>query len=622
MMLKEPTKKKILLAAALVWFASGSAAAEEEVSVRLQVESRTVYMGESFLVQISVDGIDQAEQPDLSRVQDFTIEYLGGQNNSSQSISIINGKLERVVQRGFVFSYRFTPTKVGTLAIPQAAVKAGGKIYRTTPVTIEVTKPGETDEFKLRIDLSRETCYVGEPVTLDVTWYLRKDIQDFRFTAPLLESADFDFAVPETQVDNSRRYYRIPIGGGEVIAEKGRDMLDGVTYATLEFTIVLIPLHAGSFVIPEFVVACEAASGRVSRRDFFDDFFRDDFFSFRRGDIEKFVVPSNRLGLQVKDLPAEGRPPGFAGHVGEYRITASAEPAEVNIGDPITLSVTLEGPEYLDRIELPPLQGQADLARDFKIPDERADGRVEGRRKIFTQTIRARSEDVTEVPPIRLSYFDTKEERYRTAATDPIPIEVNPTRVVTAGDAEGFEAAPTGAPVERWKEGIAYNFEGRSVLEPQELGIRSITRKPAWIAAIAVPPALYFVLLAGLLLVRRSRRDPEARRSRGAFRRLGQGLREAIELSGRGGDFHEKALESLRVYLGDKLGRSGVTLTALDVERELEARGVPDDVTGNVLDIIHALEAGAYAGSTYGPADPDSMMKRISESAKRLEGAL
>jgi hypothetical protein len=612
----------VLLAAAIAWLACGAAAAQEEVSVRLQVESRTVYMGESFLVQISVDGTDEAEQPDLSQVRDFTIEYGGGQNNSSQSITIINGKLERVVQRGFVFSYRFTPTKVGTLAIPQIEVKAGGKTYRTTPLTIEVTKPGETEDFKLRINLSRGRGYVGEPVTLHVTWYLRRDVENFQFTAPLLQSDDFDFAVPEVQVDNSRRYYRVPIGGGEVIAEKGRGMLNGVTYATLEFSIVLIPRRAGSFEIPELIVACEAASGRVSRRDFFDDFFRDDFFSFRRGNIEKFVVPSNTQSLVVKDLPTEGRPPGFAGHVGEYRITAAAEPTEVNIGDPITLTITLEGPEYLERVELPPLEDQTELVRDFKIPDERADGRIDGGRKIFTQTIRARSEDVTEIPTIRLSYFDTKGERYRTAATDPIPIKVNPTRVVTASDAEGIEAAPAGAPIERWTEGIAYNFEGPTVLEPQELGIGSIIDRPAWIAAVAVPPALYFLLLAGLLIVRRSRSDPEAKRSRGAFRRLDRGLRDALDSSSRGGDFHERALETLRAYLGDKLGRPGATLTALDVERDLRSRGVPQEVTGGIIEIIHALEAGTYAGSSYGSTDSASLAKRITDAARQLERTL
>jgi len=609
--------RALIIAAACL--ACGAAAAREEVSVRLQVESRTVYMGESFLVQISVDGTDAAEQPDLSNVRDFTIEYLGGQNNSSQSITIINGKVERIVQRGFVFSYRFTPTKAGTLAIPQIAVKAGGKSHRTTPLTIEVTKPGETEDFKLRIGLSRDRIYVGEPVILHVTWYLRRDVENFQFTAPLLQSDDFDFAVPEVKIDNSRRYYKVPIGGGEVIAEKGRGMLDGVTYATLEFDIVLIPRRSGTFEIPEFVVACEAATGRVSRRDFFDDFFRDDFFSFRRGGIEKFVVPSNTQSLVVKDLPVEGRPPGFAGHVGEYRVTASAEPTEVNIGDPITLTVTLEGPEYLERVELPPLGDQPDLVRDFKIPDERADGKIEGRRKVFTQTIRARSEDVTEIPPIRLPYFDTKTERYRTAATDPIPIKVNPTRVVTASDAEGIEAAPAGAPVERSTEGIAYNFEGPSVLEPQELGIESILDRPAWIAAVALPPALYVLLLAGLVAVRRGRSDPEARRSRGAFRRLDRSLDAALEASSRGGDFHGKALEALRAYLGDKLGRPGATLTALDVERDLGSRGVPEEVAGDIVEIIHALEAGAYAGSAFGPSDPVSLIDRITGAAKRLE---
>ena len=609
----------IPLAAAITCLACGAVGAKEEVSAVLQVESRTVYMGESFLVQISVDGADEVEQPDLSHVRDFTIEYLGGQNNSSQSITIINGKLERVVQRGFIFSYRFTPAKVGTLVIPQIEVKAGGTTHRTTPLTIEVTKPGETEEFKLRIGLSRPACYVGEPVTLHVTWYLRKDVQDFQFTAPLLQSDDFDFAVPDLRIDNSRRYYRIPIGGGEVIAEKGRGMLNGVTYATLEFDFVLVPRRSGSLEIPEFVVACQAASGRVSRRDFFDDFFRDDFFSFRRGDIEKFVVPSNKLELLVKDLPSEGRPPGFAGHVGEYRITASAEPTEVNIGDPITLTIALEGPEYLERVDLPPLENQAALVRDFKIPDERADGKIDGGRKIFTQTIRARNEEVTEIPPVRFSYFDTKQGRYRTVSTDPIPITVNPTRVVTASDAEGIEAAPAGAPIERWTEGIAYNFEGPGLLEPQELGIRSILDRPVWIAAVALPPALYVLLLAGLIAVRRSRSDTGARRSRGAFRRLGRDLEEALDASSRGGDFHEKALDTLRAYLGDKLGRPGATLTALDVQRELMSRGVPEEITGGIVEIIHALEAGAYAGSAFGPADPASLIGRITETAKRLE---
>ncbi len=596
-----------------------AATAQEEVSVRLQVESRIVYMGESFIVQIVAEGSESVDQPDLSRVEDFSIEYLGGSNNSSQSITIINGKLERVVKRGFIFSYRFTPTRVGTLVIPQINITAAGKSYMTTPLTIEATKPGETEEFKLRIRLSRETCYVGEPVTLDVTWYLRRDVQDFRFTAPLLGSADFDFAAPEVQIDNSRRYYRIPIGGGEVIAEKGRGMLDGVTYATLTFRIAMIPKRPGSFVIPEFVVACESATGRVSRRDFFDDFFRDDFFSFRRGEIQKYVVPSNTLSLVVRDLPTDGRPPGFAGHVGNYRLAASAEPTEVNIGDPITLKVTIDGPDYLDHVNIPRLQDQTLLARDFKIPEERADGTIQGGKKIFTQTIRARSEEIEEIPPIELAYFNTKEGRYRIARTAPIPIKVNPTRVVTASDAEGIEAVPLGAPIEQWREGISFNFEGSPVLEPQEYGILSIVTRPGWLAVILIPPVFYGALLSGLLLIRRRRSDPAAKRARGAFKLLQRRLGEVSKSEARSGDFQEPALDALRGYLGDKLGRTGATLTALDIEEMFGERGVADDLTASLLEIIHALEAGAYAGTSFGPADTQSITKRIVETAKKIE---
>jgi hypothetical protein len=605
--------------AALILLVPRVAPAQGGVTVELQVESRTVYMGESFLVQIVVDGADSADQPDLSGVRDFSVEYLGGSNNSSQSITIINGKLERVVQRGFIFSYRFTPTKIGTLVIPQIAVETGGESYRTTPLTIEVTKPGETEDFKLRIRLSRETCYVGEPVLLDVIWYLRRDVQDFRFTAPLLENSNFDFAAPEVQIDNSKRYYRIPVGGGEVIAEKGRGMLGGVTYATLTVRIAMIPKRSGSFEIPQFIVACESATGRVSRRDFFDDFFRDDFFSFRRGEIKKYVVPSNTLDLLVKDLPAAGRPAGFAGHVGEYRLSASAEPTEVNIGDPITLTITIEGPDYLEHVTMPPLQGQQRLARDFKIPDDRADGTIQGEKKVFTQTIRARSEEITEIPSIELAYFDTKAGQYRVARSNPIPITVSPTRVVTASDAEGLEGATVGAPVEQWKEGIAYNFEGPSVLEPQEYGILSAVTRPVWLSVIVVPPLLYGALLGGVLLVRKRRSDPAAKRARGALRRLQRNLCEAAKKPPEGSDFQEQALEAVRRYLGDKLNRAGATLTALDIERAFAERGVPAGLNGAVQEILHALEAGAYAGSAFGQSDPKTLTARILDAAKELE---
>ena len=184
-------------------------------------------------------------------------------------------------------------------------------------------------------------------------------------------------------------------------------------------------------------MVCEALEGYRKRKSPFGDRFGDDFFSdfFNRGSqgvYRKKVIESNALSLKVLDVPEEGKPENFAGHIGTYRIYAQASPTEVNVGDPITLQVALSGPVYLNHVTLPPLGEQKALSKDFKIPDERAAGKtVGGSKKVFTQTIRAMRQSVDEIPAIELPYFDTETAQYRIAKTEPIPIHVRPTKIVT-----------------------------------------------------------------------------------------------------------------------------------------------------------------------------------------------
>jgi hypothetical protein len=613
----------VILCCAVILGVCPYAARAQEIDVRLEVESRDVYMGESFIMQININGSTDAVPPDVSSLDGFSTEYLGGSNNSSQSISIINGRMQRTVTKAFIFSYRLTPGRPGRLTIPALSVEVEGRTFSTQPVTIAVRRPSETEDFKLRMRLSKETCYVGEPVVLTVTWYLRRDVDNFRFTAPFFDNDAFTFADPEIKIDPSKKYYRIKMGDSEAIAVKGEGILKGETYATLQFSRALIPGEAGTFILPEIIVECDAVVGSRTGRDFFDGFFRDDFFRMRRDRLKKYVVPSNKLSLSVTELPTEGRPPGFAGHVGEYRISATAEPSEVSVGDPITLSVIIEGPDYLGSIDLPPLLNQKDLTSDFRIPDERADGRIEGRKKIFTQTIRALSEGVTEIPPIRLVYFDTKKVSYETAYSDPIPITVKATRVVTAQDAEGLETGPAGTPVEMWKEGIAYNYEGPEVVIPQDFGISSALGDPIRLGALVVPPIIYFVLLAGIALVRSRRSDPEARRARGALKRLSGRL----ETIGGKGDLSQAELcgeimEALREYLGDKLRRPGATLTAHDVEKIMKERGADTEAVDAVRSVLATCEAGAYAGGLSSAEDRVNLVQRVRDAANRMEKIL
>jgi hypothetical protein len=595
-------------------------AAAQDVTVQAYVESETVYMGQTFVYQIVVDGTDNATPPDAAAFgPDFSAQFLGGQNSSSQSISVINGKMERQVQRRYVMQFNLTPKRKGRLAIPAVPVKVKGQTFNANTVTVGVDTPVETQDFKLRMSLSRSSCYVGEPVILTVTWYIGRAVEEFAFSMPVLGSADFAIETPEVKIDQAKRdyYYRMPLGGQEVIAEKGAGTLDGRNYTTISFRKALFPKRAGTLAIPEMSVQCAAASGNPGGRDFFSD----NFFGAPRGAMKKYVIPSNTLSLAVKQLPQEGRPAGFAGLVGEYNISASASPLDVSVGDPITLKVTLSGPDYLGNVDLPPLAGQAELATYFKIPDERADGKVAGKSKIFTQTIRAKNESVKEIPPVRLSYFDTKKGRYEIASTAPIPIVVHPTKMVTAVDAEGVSSGPMGSALEGWKEGIAYNYEGPEVLASQQFGLVSALESPPWLAALLLPLAAYVALLSTTVARRRREADTEGRAARSAFRRLKRRLETIRKQGVSGAPLCEQVLGAMRDYLGDKFSAAGSTLTTGDVVKILEERGAPAEAIHAMRGIMSSCEAGAYAGDHSPAADREAFVKRALEAARILERA-
>ncbi len=581
------------------------------------------FVGQPFVFQIQVSGSEHPEQPDLSHVTDFDVAYRGGQQNSSRSVTIINGRVTEDVREGYVFSYELTPKRQGRLVIPSITVISDGRSTQTDPVVINARKPVETEDFKLRLTLSKDHCYVGEPVILTVTWYIGKDVKDYRFTLPLLNDDTFRFADPAVDRHSGNKLYRIPIGDHEAIGVQGVGRVEGKEYATITFEKVLIPVTSGDVTIEPATVACSALTGYERRRSFFDDdFFGNDFFGIgRRGVYKTVVVPSNALTLKVSDLPSKGRPANFAGHVGEYKIKASATPTDVNVGDPITLTLSLTGPDYLEHVDLPPLGEQFSLTRDFKVPKERATGEVSGGTKIFTQTVRALRPDVTEIPPIELPYFDTATETYRVARSEPIPIEVHETRVVTALDAEGVQAVSSpGSEIETWTKGIAFNYEDMDVLETQRLRPLSWFRSPLCFWFILGPPLCYVLLFTAVGLVRKRNADPKKTRAKKAFGRLSRSLKEA---QGAPSTAHTCDLvqDAFRHYLGDKLSIPKGAITFHDVKEVLASRGLDQGTLDRLKGLFERCEAGRYAGNA-GRSDGASLAEQGILLAKDLEKKL
>ena len=601
----------------------------ESLRAEAVVEKDTVFMDEAFIFQIQISGSESPETPDLSGISDFTVEYRGGQQNSSSSITIINGQMSRNVRKGYVFSYQLTPKRTGRLTIPSITIHADRTTARTSAVVIQVQKPTETDDFKLRLHLSKNQCYVGEPVALTVTWYLGGEVRGFKMNLPILdETENFNFIDPEVDTGSGGKFYRIPLSGGQVIAEKGQQRLEGKDYATITFKKILIPQKSGHFSIQPATVVCEVLTGYKRRQnpfgdDFFSDFFNDDFFGGRQGIYRKVAVPSNAPALTVLEVPLAGKPADFAGHVGEYALKTEATPTDVSVGDPITLKILLSGPEYLEHVGLPPLNQQTELKDNFKIPHERAVGETSGKTKVFTQTIRPLKPGINEIPPITLTYFDTQTGTYRVAKSDPIPIKVKTARVVTARDAEGIARPPAAASeVETWSKGIAFNYEDPSVIENQPLGLAAWLRSPVVFGLTVIPPVIFVALLIGHIWLRRLTADPAASRVRRAHGQLLKNLRDAQQSVAQNGPFEEKILDAFRKYLGDKLNLPGGALTFNDVRKPLEARHLDADSIKSLKELFDRCEAGRYAGGLSGEADPSILIEQSMNLAKLLEKKL
>ena len=595
------------------------------LSVTAQVKDTDIFKGEPFMLTVQVRGTDTPVTPDMSVITDFDVQSAGKPNSQVFSYNF-NGR--QITRRTLVYSYILTPLKTGRLTIPPVTVQSGPEKDSTRPIVINVRKPSETEDFKLRIDVRPDSCYTGQPVTLTATWYVGRDVRDFRFTLPVLSDSHFETADIDTEIGPGRRdrYLHAPVNGEKLIAEKGEGTLDGKKYLTVRFSKVLIPRKPGTVKGIGGTVVCLAVTGytRKRSRDPFDDFFGGDF-SFgprKRAVTKKYVVPSNSLDLTVKPLPEQGRPADFSGLVGKYSVTASAAPTDVYVGDPITLTVRVTGPHYLDNVELPPLGQQTDLTDAFKIPSEMAEGKVNGPVKVFTQTIRAKRADVKEIPRIRVPYFDAQTETYTAAYTEPIPLSVKGTRVVTAMDAEG--TASGGVPatrLEKWSKGIAHNYEDMSVIEDMSGGQGAQVFSAVWWVMMGTPVFAYLLLFSMAWAVRRRTADPDAVAARRAYRRF---IRDINGLDAETSDEKEmyvSALELLKQYLGSKLRIPDTALTYRDVEQPCAERGLSSEEISALQKIFQTCEQSGYAGmKTEGSFS--GLRENMSEWVKKAERKL
>lgn len=104
-----------------------------QIRFSTSVNKKSIHQGELLQVQFNIENASNVESVIPPKFNDFTIK--SGPNHQN-SMSIVNGSVKQSLSVGFVLQ----PLSTGNLNIGSATAKAEGKLYYTTPITIQVTK--------------------------------------------------------------------------------------------------------------------------------------------------------------------------------------------------------------------------------------------------------------------------------------------------------------------------------------------------------------------------------------------------------------------------------------------------------------------------------------------------
>lgn len=562
-----------------------------EVSASASLSRNVTTAGQPVTLSITVSGARGAEVQGDLQIDGLDIRYAG----QSTQIQMRNFQVTSSVSH----NYQITPLKPGKYTIPAQRVRAGNDTFQTNPVTLTVTPavPGTRGTVRGpaqgtgEIDLSdiafaelvvpKSTAFVGQSIPIEIRFYFDANVNFRADTNPSLTGEGFTSG----KLSDPRQ---------DRIERDGR-VFDLVTYQT-----VITPVKAGELKLGPAELQCTASIPRARQNlrhlgvdDFFnDDFFNNPFSAFAQ--TREVLVRSGLETVQVKPLPREGQPKDFSGAIGNFTMESGASPQTVNIGEPVTLNVTIKGTGNFDRIGDPEL-GEARGWRSYPPSNEFAPSDtlgLSGSRTYKFALVPNRKEQ--ELPRAEFTYFDPEAAKYVTLKSEPIAVEVT-------GSAPATTPAPTVGSTTANAEAEATPAE-----ETAPRDIHFILTGPAdwdesfeplyqrtgfWLAQL-VP----FAALLGFMGVQvyRRRANDTAARELASLRSQRAACERALHRSDSSPqEFIENAVRLVQL---DTAARSGISAATVDAESAITSRNLDPDTARAIREVFEARDELVYAG--------------------------
>ncbi|MFN7133889.1 MAG: BatD family protein, partial [Myxococcales bacterium] len=422
----------------MVLLGAGAARAAD-VEFYATVDKEELSINDTLTLAVTIDsGGREPQDLRLPEAPDF--EVISRHQSQQTSFSMSPGGGPPTFKQVRVYRMILSPLRTGTFVIQPGQMRVDGKVVKTGAIRVRVvpqqtpppqakTPPqgqpptgfppgfppdlfGDGDEeaedplgqlfggaqqptgdsdLYLRTSLDKKQAWLGEQVTLSVYLFSRVDVSGVEgFKMPKLDGFWSEDIETPNQITGELK------------------MIDGVPYRVfLLRKRALFPLKPGKLTIDPVEVDVSTGFALV--------------LSGRK--VHRASAP---LTLDVQPHPP-GAPPGFEpANVGQWKLSMEATATQVELGQPLTLRVVLEGTGNINGVSVPRLPAipgvrAYDPTTSDKVSVQR--GKVGGRRTLEYLLMPERTGEF-ELPALSFTYFDPAKGEYRTANTQPIPVRV------------------------------------------------------------------------------------------------------------------------------------------------------------------------------------------------------
>jgi len=438
-------------AACNILLLSVMSATAQQVKFTTVISSKEIGRGDYVQVEFIVENAKQIERLTAPAFPDFHI--VEGPMQSS-GMTIVNGSMSQYKGVSFVLQ----PNKTGSFTIPGATADVDGKPMRSNPVTIEVTtnssgnsanisalpsfpsmpddpfmpedrdyvlKPNEniTEKTKknlfLKVQVSKNTCYVGEPIVATYKLYSRLRSESKVSKYPSLNG----FSVYDMVDPNNDASTIETVNGKQFSVHVIRKSQ-------------LIPLQAGSVELSPVEVENTVHYLKATKRPHQSTTLLQDLFNQMNEDesgeeIQQHItLASKPLLITVKPLPAASKPAEYNGAVGNFSIDASLDKKNISAQDAVTLKLTVKGNGNLPVIDAPQVNWPSNVDTYGTTAKENIDKTVAPMKgaKTFEYVFMPKTAGSYTIPAISFSYFDPVSNSYKTLQSEALNFSASPAK--------------------------------------------------------------------------------------------------------------------------------------------------------------------------------------------------